>query len=109
MATSASHNVVQDSLPPRIAIGSRRAVLTPPTVYLRVQAALKQLPDVGMYLDEVVAVGQNDPLVTHLRTAVPSGRREQGLVTTMYLPEYSPEDGATATVVLYRLAPSIPA
>jgi hypothetical protein len=78
-------------------------------VYLRVQAALKRLPDVGIYLGEVVAVGQNDPLVSHLRATVPSGRREQGLVTTMYLPEYSPDDGATTTVVLYRLAPSTPA
>lgn len=74
-------------------------------VYLRVQAALKQLPDTGIYLDEVVAVGQNDPLVSHLRAAVPAGRRERGPVTTMYLPE----DGASATVVQYRLAPATPA
>lgn len=73
-------------------------------VYLRVQAALQRLPEVDIYLGEVVAVGPNDPLIAQLRATVPVSSPVNGLVTTINSPEYSPDEGAAVRVILYRLA-----
>lgn len=81
-------------------------------VYERIQAALQQLPDVRISLREVFAVGEQEPIVRHLRQSMLASIGPDHTDATVTLPNYAPyspslaENEATVRVFVYRLKPS---
>lgn len=75
------------------------------SVYRRIHAALRRLPDVQISPRQVVAVGVADPFIAHLRTIVPPGFSVSDLKGAVSVPDYSASEEALATVYLYRLLP----
>ncbi len=81
-------------------------------VYERVQAALQQLPGVRISLREVFAVGEQEPIVRHLRQSLPSNFASDQADVTLTLPNYAPyspslaENEGSVRVFVYRLTPS---
>jgi hypothetical protein len=81
-------------------------------VYERIQAALQQLPGVRISLREIVAVGEQEPIVRHLRQSMPPAFAPDHFDMTLTLPNYAPyspslaEHEGSVRVYVYRLVPS---
>ncbi len=84
-------------------------------VYQRLQAALDRLPEARLRLREIVAVGEQDPVVRQLRQTLPAHFAPEQFSISLSFPNSSPyapylsENDASVSLYVYRLVPGDPA
>lgn len=75
-------------------------------------SALQRLPGVRISLREIFAVGEQEPIVRHLRQSLPLNFVSDHADVTLTLPNYAPyspslaENEGSVRVYVYRLVPS---
>jgi len=82
-------------------------------VYGHIQSALDRLSSVRLSLLDIVAVGEQDPMVRHLRTHVPARFGPGDFPISLNFPDafssapYVPDDEVGVALYVYRLAPAM--